>query len=86
MFDVIAPIQSCLSHVPRWLDVLTSDFSSSRFVALEQSVEKASLCDVYGPWDTIDHLAGSELEELLVSVELNNRQYQMLVKLREIHV
>ena len=65
MLDVVAPIESYLDNVPRGLDVLTSDSSISRFVALEQSFGNAGHSDVYSPWDTIDHFGRVQIREAL---------------------
>ena len=65
MFDVYPSIQSYLNSVPRGLDVLTSDFSISRFVALGQSFGNAGISDVYCPWDTIDHFRRFPIREAL---------------------
>ena len=51
--------------MPRGLDVLTTDSSISRFVALEESFGNAGFSDVYSPWDTIDRFGGVQIREAL---------------------
>ena len=65
MFNVIAPIQSYLGYATQGLDVLTSDDSVKRFLALEQSFGNSGLTDVYSPWDSVDHFDRIKIRETL---------------------